>query len=59
MGWLLALILGGILVALLLRSNAENSYRRGGFEDSLKARRRQDSIDVEYKVIEPDEKRSP
>ncbi|MDH7478380.1 MAG: hypothetical protein QHH02_00020 [Syntrophomonadaceae bacterium] len=58
MGWLLVLILGGILVALLLRSNAENSYRRG-FEDGLKERRRQDSIDVEYRVIEPDEERSP
>ena len=56
MGWLLVVVLVGFLLAYLMRSNAESSYRRG-YQDGLKERNRKGSIDVDYKVIEPDEKR--
>lgn len=56
MGWLLVVVVVGFLFAYLLRSNTESVYRRG-YEDGLKERNRKGSIDVDYKVIEPDEKR--
>ena len=49
-------MVAGFLLSYLLRSNNESSYRRG-YEDGLRERNRRGSIDVDYKVIEPDEKR--